>query len=149
MGDDSGEGEDGQTEFEINREENFRAFWANAYAEFGTANTVQDFLASIEGKVQLAAAFSTSAIGLQIDTCLGALGMEVDAGKKFEVINGLRARFKVADAEAICNDAEAAIVKAETRMVDLDSKLTELKSNVEYFESGLFDLSAPAVQAVL
>lgn len=145
MSDEEGGGEGGGTEVEIDREDNFRAFWANAYAEFGPANTVWDFLGSLEGKVVGTAAFSTSGLGVQIDACVAAVGVEADAGKSFEVFNGLTARMKAADVEAVCNEAEAVLAEAENHVTSMDTKLTELKSTVEHLESGGMWLNAMAM----
>ncbi len=139
-------GSDGQIQYEISKEDSFRAFWANAYAEFGYLTYTNDFLLSVESTVQATGSFTTSATGLQFSLCPAALAVVVDAGKKFEVVNGLAARLKVADCEAICNDAEALATAAKVKMVDIDTKLTQLKSDVEFFESGLFDLNGPAMQ---
>lgn len=133
-GDEGGGG--GETEVEIDREDNFRAFWANAYAEVGPANTVMDFMLSLEGKITATAAFSSSLVGVQIDACMAAIGVEADAGKSFQVFNGLTARMKVADVEAVCNEAEAVLAEAENKVTAMDTKLSELKSTVQHLESG-------------
>lgn len=145
MSDEEGGGEGEGTEVEIDREDNFRAFWANAYAEFGPANTTWDFLGSLEGKIVGTAAFSTSGIGVQIDACLAALGVEADAGQSFEVFNGLTARMKAADVEAVCNEAEAVLSESENHVTSMDTKLTELKSTVEHLENGGMWLAAMAM----
>lgn len=126
----------GGTEVEIDREDSFRALWANAYAEFGPANTTQDFLASLEGKIVGTLAFATSGIGVQMEVCLGALGVEMNAGQSFEVFNGLTARMKAADVEAVCNEAEAVLTEAEGKVTAMDTKLSELKSTVDHLENG-------------
>ncbi len=125
-----------ETTVEINREENFRAFWANAYAEYGPANTVQDILMSAEGKIVMTAAFSSSGGGIQTDVCALAIGVACDAGVKLEVCNGIKGSFKAADAEAVCNHAQALLTAAEVKAVDATSKLTELENTVSYLKSG-------------
>lgn len=123
------------TEVEIDREDNFRALWANAYAEYGPANTTMDFLASLEGQIVASLAFSTSAIGVQIDTCLGAMGVEVDAGNSF-AMHGLHLQNTEAELEAVCNEAEAALSKASASVISTHSDVNQLKSTVDYLESG-------------
>jgi hypothetical protein len=120
----------------IDRDDNFRAFWANAYAECGPANTSWDFLASVESTIQLAGSFTASIVGLQIDVCVGAFGVEANAGQNFEVFNGLDLRFTAADVSAVCSQADAALQRAEARTTGLDTQLSDLKSTVDHLESG-------------
>jgi hypothetical protein len=136
----------GGTEVEIDREDNFRALWANAYAEFGPANTTMDFLASLEGKIVGTLAFATSAVGVQIDTCLGAMGVEVDAGNSFGM-HGIHLRNSEVELEAVCNEAEAALSKASANVIATHSDVNKLKSTVDYLESGGAWLNAMAMIA--
>lgn len=137
---------EGGTEVEIDREEDFKALWANAYAEFGPANTTMDFLASLEGKIVGTLAFSTSAIGVQIDTCLGAMGVEVDAGNSF-AMHGIHLQNTDAELEATCNAAEAELAKASANVIATHSDVSQLKSTVDYLESGGAWLNAMAMIA--
>ncbi len=131
-----GEGGGGETEVEIDREDNFRAFWANAYAEVGPANTVMDFMLSLEGKITATAAFSSSLVGVQIDACMAAIGVEADAGKSFEVFNGLDVRFVAGDVTAFCSQADAAAQSADAKATGIDTQLSDLKSGVTHLDSG-------------
>lgn len=122
-------------EVEINREENFKALWANAYAEFGPANTTMDFLASLDAKIVGTLAFSTSGLGVQIDTCLGALGVEVDAGNTF-AMHGIHLRNTEGELQAVCNEAEAALATVSASVINTNTCVSELKSTVDYLENG-------------
>lgn len=124
----------------ISKEDKFKGFWANAYAEFGYANTTMDFMFALEGQIQGSAAFSTSQLGLQIETCLGAIGMTVDAGKSFEFDTTL-CRFKAVDVEADCNKAEAKLTALTQTITDMETKLSELEGTVDYLENGGFWLN--------
>jgi len=126
-----------EVEVTISREDKFKGFWANAYAEFGYANTTMDFMFALEGKVQGAVEFSTSGLGLQIEVCLGAIGVTADAGKNFEFDTTL-CRFKAVDIEADCNRADAQIASVEQSITDMETKLSNLKGTVDYLENGGF-----------
>ncbi len=120
----------------INRDDNFRAFWANALAECGPANTSLDFLASVEGTIQLSNSVTASVLGVQIDACVAATGVEADAGKSFEVFNGLDVRFVAGDVTAFCSQADAAAQSADAKATGIDTQLSDLKSGVTHLDSG-------------
>lgn len=134
---DEGGDEAGEVEVVINREDKFKGFWANAYAEFGYANTTMDFMFALEGVVQGAAEFSMSGAGLQVEVCLGAIGMTVDAGKSFE-FDTVSCRFKAVDVEADCNAAEAKMAAVEQSITAMETKLNDLNGTVDFLENGGF-----------
>lgn len=134
------------TTIDIGRDDNFQAFWANAYAEFGYAYTRVDLVTGYEGQVLLAAAFSTSAAGLQVESAVGALEITADAGNSL-TFNGTKCSFETATILADCNDAHAALQVVEAEVTTLDNKLNSLESTVDYLESGGFWLNGMAMMA--
>lgn len=138
----------GTVDVEIDREDNFKALWANAYAEFGPANTTLDLLLSLDAKIVGSLALSTSGLGVQIDTCVAALGVEVDAGNTF-ALHGLHLVNSTAEVSALCNKADADMATATTALVNTTTEVDKLKSTVSYLESGGAYLCGIAMMAKL
>lgn len=142
-------GPDGQIEYAISKTADFNAFWANAYAEFGYLNYGNDFMVAANATIQANGSLTTSATGLQLTVTPVSWSVVVDAGKKFELVNGLSTMLTVANAEAIFSDAQAVMQQAEVKMAEVETKLTQLKSDVEFFECGLFNLDGSATQVTM
>ncbi len=142
-------GADGQIEYAISKTADFNAFWANAYAEFGYLNYGNDFMVAANATIQANGSLTSSATGLQLTVTPLSWSVVVDAGKKFELVNGLSTMLTVANAEAIYNDAQAVMQQAEVRINDMETALTELESSLEQFEMGVFDMFSPAAQVTL
>ncbi len=130
----------------IDRQHDFRAFWANAYAEFGYASTTMDLMFALEGQIQASAVFSTAAAGVQIETCMGALGVIVDAGQNFE-FDATLCRFKTLDIEADCNRAQAELSKVQRSVVAMENRMTKLQGLLSSVESCDMSLTTALVLA--
>lgn len=136
------------TTIDISRDDSFQAFWDSAYAEFGYAYTRVDLMTGYEGQVLLAAAFSTSAVGLQVESAVGAVEITADAGSSL-TFNGQTCRFEAATLLADCNDAHAALQLVEAEVTTMKNQLTSLESTVDHLESGGFWLNGMAMMARL